>query len=275
METKCSAQEVMNELKISYDELKKFMNDVDVLQGCLSFSPKEGAIIEGTTKEQIIELYPIWKQGFKNINEINEVKKRRKRLQEELQNIWITSGFSFDGYTITKYSGYISGDDAISVDRGFDGLFSKGANVGEHLLASLKEIRRNALLELKEAAHALGCNAIIGVDFDYMTLDPQTANSTGGTTYYPYVFCVTANGNAVVIEKNSENKGTSTLLNDSITDNLKTELEETESELIDENGPKALLVDNMLICQGCDFVINDPDPDIRFCPQCGLEVVKA
>ena len=48
---------------------------------------------------------------------------------------------------------------------------------------------------------ALGCNAVIGVDFDYLTLDPQTANATGGTTYYPYVFGVTANGNAVVIEK--------------------------------------------------------------------------
>ncbi|MDR1853103.1 MAG: heavy metal-binding domain-containing protein, partial [Propionibacteriaceae bacterium] len=69
--------------------------------------------------------------------------------------------------------------------------------------ASLAKIRRNALQELKEAAYDLGCNAIIGVDFDYLTLDPETANSRGGTTYLPYVFGVTANGNAVVIEKNS------------------------------------------------------------------------
>lgn len=52
-----------------------------------------------------------------------------------------------------------------------------------------------------EAAYDLGCNAIIGVDFDYITLDPQTANFSGGTTYQPYVFGVTANGNAVIIEK--------------------------------------------------------------------------
>lgn len=61
-----------------------------------------------------------------------------------------------------------------------------------------------ALAELKEAAYDLGCNAVIGVDFDYITLEPETANSKGGTTYLPYVFCVTANGNAVVIEKDDD-----------------------------------------------------------------------
>ena len=59
-------------------------------------------------------------------------------------------------------------------------------------------------MELKEAALDLGCNAVIGVDFDYLTLDPQTASLTGGTVYEPYVICVTANGNAVVIEKIEE-----------------------------------------------------------------------
>lgn len=118
-----------------------------------------------------------------------------------LASMLITSGFNFDGYTITKYSEYISGDDAISVDRGMT-IFGQGVNIKDELLGTLVEIRRNALTELKEAAYALGCNAVIGVDFDYLTLDPQTANLTGGTTYQPYVFAVTANGNAVVIEKN-------------------------------------------------------------------------
>jgi uncharacterized protein YbjQ (UPF0145 family) len=57
-------------------------------------------------------------------------------------------------------------------------------------------------MELKQAAHSLGCNAVIGVDFDYITLEPETATSNGGTMYLPYVFAVTANGNAVTIEKN-------------------------------------------------------------------------
>ena len=119
----------------------------------------------------------------------------------EVAKILVTSGYSFEGYKITKYSGYISGDDAISVDRGFDGWKSTGGNTGEYLLKSLTIIRQNALRELKEAAVDLGCNAVIGVDFDYIDLAPETANSSGGTTYYPYVFCVTANGTAVTIEK--------------------------------------------------------------------------
>jgi uncharacterized protein YbjQ (UPF0145 family) len=121
--------------------------------------------------------------------------------QQAMANMLITSGFSFEGYTITKYSGYISGDDAIQVNRGLDSFFTNTTDVGASLMASLVEIRRNALQELKEAAYDLGCNAVIGVDFDYLTLEPETANSHGGTTYLPYVFGVTANGNAVIIEK--------------------------------------------------------------------------
>jgi hypothetical protein len=45
-------------------------------------------------------------------------------------------------------------------------------------------------------------NVRFGVDFDYITLEPETANQQGGVTYLPYVFAVTANGNAVTIEKN-------------------------------------------------------------------------
>lgn len=123
--------------------------------------------------------------------------------QRALASILITSGFNFEGYSITKYSGYISGDDAVSMDRPNHGWFG-GVNkdVGADLLSGLSHIRRNALAELKEAAYALGCNAVIGVDFDYLTLDPETASSSGGTLYLPFLFAVTANGNAVVIERN-------------------------------------------------------------------------
>ena len=124
--------------------------------------------------------------------------------QQALSNMLITSGFSFDGFVITKYSGYISGDDAVSMDRPSHGFWGNvNGNVGGDLLQALVHIRRNALAELKEAAYALGCNAVIGVDFDYLTLDPVTATNRGGTLYLPFLFAVTANGNAVVIEKSS------------------------------------------------------------------------
>ncbi len=127
--------------------------------------------------------------------------------QQALASMLITSGFNFDGYTITKYSGYISGDDAVQMERPRHGWFGDvSGDVGTGLLAGLVHIRRNALAELKEAAYALGCNAVIGVDFDYLTLDPETATSQGGTLYLPFLFAVTANGNAVVIEKNERTR---------------------------------------------------------------------
>ncbi len=129
-----------------------------------------------------------------------EEQERRKKEQEKSQalaSILITSGFNFDGYKIVKYSGYISGDDATEIPR--SGIFS--GNNGKKLTDALVKIRIQALKELKEAAYDLGCNAVIGVDFDYITLEPETAGFNGGTLYEPYVICVTANGNAVIIEK--------------------------------------------------------------------------
>ena len=100
--------------------------------------------------------------------------------QRAVESILITSGFNFEGYSITKYSGYISGDDAVSMDRPNHGwLGGVNKDVGADLLSGLSHIRRNALAELKEAAYALGCNAVIGVDFDYLTLDPETASIRG------------------------------------------------------------------------------------------------
>lgn len=122
---------------------------------------------------------------------------RIQKKTEAIPKILVTSGFSFDGYKITKYSGYISGDDATQIPR--SGAF--GGNNGQNLTDALVKIRIQALKELKEAAYDLGCNAVIGVDFDYITLEPETANFSGGTLYEPYIICVTANGNAVVIEK--------------------------------------------------------------------------
>lgn len=49
--------------------------------------------------------------------------------------------------------------------------------VDENLCGALVKIRRQALNELKEAAYDLGCNAVIGVDFDYLTMGSSTRSS--------------------------------------------------------------------------------------------------
>ena len=161
----------------------------------------------------IVEDFKKWKE--QEIEKLREEEAQRHQKEEEqkkaqtekeaaLSQMLISSGFNFDGYTITKYSGYISGDGAVDVDRGTTGFFGDVTNVGESLMASLKTIREKAVVRLKEEAYALGCNAVIGVDFDYITLEPEVGGSMGGTVYLPYVFGVTANGNAVIIEKNKD-----------------------------------------------------------------------
>lgn len=133
-----------------------------------------------------------------------EEARKQQVLDEEKQravaSMLISSGFSFDGYKIVKYSGYISGDDCVTMPR--DNFWGNN-KVSDNLCGALVKIRRQAIKELKEAAYDLGCNAVIGVDFDYITMDPQHASALNAqaTVYEPYVICVTANGNAVVIEK--------------------------------------------------------------------------
>ena len=43
-----------------------------------------------------------------------------------------------------------------------------------------------------------------GLDFDYITKVPETATDGGRTVYLPYVFGVTAHGDADVIERSGE-----------------------------------------------------------------------
>jgi uncharacterized protein YbjQ (UPF0145 family) len=180
-------------------------------------SSRSFGVMTGLTVEdnKVVGLAKLYKQALEQAGQRQALELDRVRQEEAaaaraveekkqaLASMLITSGFNFDGYTVTKYSGYISGDDAVSMDRPTQGIWgSVNKHVGADLLASLVHIRRNALAELKEAAYALGCNAVIGVDFDYLTMDPETATAAGGTLYLPFLFCVTANGNAVVIEKN-------------------------------------------------------------------------
>ncbi|MDC1446312.1 YbjQ family protein [Amylibacter sp.] len=55
---------------------------------------------------------------------------------------------------------------------------------------TMRDSRRTALYELKKEAHAVGANAVVGIDLDYMEL------SSGGT-----MVLLVASGTAVVIEE--------------------------------------------------------------------------
>lgn len=170
-------------------------NKLEYNEGVFSISVPDSKVdeyVQAFLEDKELRKYAVNGQ----IEEADREELAKKKLA--MSQILISSGFNFEGYTITKYSGYISGDDVTQIPR--TGFFSDNKN-GENLTNALVKIRRRALHELKEAAYNLGCNAVIGVDFDYITLEPQTA-SFGNTVYEPYIICVTANGNAVVIEKN-------------------------------------------------------------------------
>ena len=196
--------ELASKYNVVQKSFEKFLVDTRYPYSAAAFTGEK--IVKDSDINELLTKYDLYlkteeEKKIQREKQIELTQEYNKEKNLALPKMLITSGFSFEGYRIVKYSGYISGDDAVQVNRGTAGFFSDPTNVGEKLMQSLTIIRRNALRELKEAAYELGCNAVIGVDFDYLTLDPQTANSSGGTTYLPYVFGVTANGNAVIIEK--------------------------------------------------------------------------
>lgn len=211
---KCICNDCYYVFGVPVNKMKALTDIAEIQENCEQAKRQ----IKASSLQKKVELYAELDQLYRirfeevdpdaaaaRLERIEQEKAEEAEKKRAMAQMLITSGFQFDGYRITKYSGYISGDDAIQVSRGMD-WFGGATDVGEALMASLVKIRRNALQELKEAAYELGCNAVIGVDFDYLTLEPETANIRGGTTYLPYVFGVTANGNAVVIEKIEEDE---------------------------------------------------------------------
>ena len=211
-------KDIVKQFGIDRDRFEEYIRQAKIEYKENTFTSEIASINDGQDINTLITNFKQYESDLQRDKVLKEKEADQERARQEkaaldkkeaLANILITSGFNFDGYTITKYSGYISGDDAVQVERGRSFLGYGGKNMGEGLMASLVVIRRNALAELKEAAYTLGCNAVIGVDFDYITLDPQTHDVlAGGTTYQPYVFGVTANGNAVIIEKNKATENT-------------------------------------------------------------------
>ena len=155
------------------------------------FKVESGVFSKTVAEEDVARAVEEYKKERAAIDRAQaEAARKEREHRQAIASMLVTSGFNFDGYTVTRYSGYISGDDATQINR--DKLFAQN---GQILTDALVKIRVQAMKELKEAAYDLGCNAIVGVDFDYLTFEPET-------NLQPYVVCVTANGNAVVIEKN-------------------------------------------------------------------------
>lgn len=108
----------------------------------------------------------------------------------------ITSGYEFDGYRITQYLDFCSGECAMGT--GF--LSSFGANLADFLgknstlyESKLSKAREHALKQLIASASSLGADGIIAIEMNY-------------TVFSADIMGVTANGTAVKIEKIAESR---------------------------------------------------------------------
>lgn len=124
------------------------------------------------------------------------LKEEEERIAKVVQSMPVTSTASFDGYRITEYGGYVSGDEAIELS---DTSFSQGDFKKDKVNDAIKTMRFIAIDELKNAAAQIGCNAVVGLDFDYLTMDRSFPGLGGGTINRTFII-LTANGTAVHIE---------------------------------------------------------------------------
>lgn len=111
-----------------------------------------------------------------------------------MEELYITSGFNFEGYRITDYLDYCSGECALgtgflsSLGAGFADLTGQNSSLYSDKLNTARNI---ALKELKHQARMIGANALIGVTVDY-------------TAFSADIIGVVSNGTAVKIEKIAE-----------------------------------------------------------------------
>lgn len=174
------------------------MNDTEVL-----ISDEE---LENSDPNEITAISEILKEKYKSENsprydkdlwEIREQKnttdslnKEQKELSERISNHKLTTGYQFDGYSVTKYLGVVSGNAVLGtgmfteIAGSFSDLFGSSSSPFESKMEKAKEMAIEKLI-LKSAE--CGGNALIGIDFDFLTLGDN-------------MIAVSANGTSVVIE---------------------------------------------------------------------------
>lgn len=97
----------------------------------------------------------------------------------------VTTTPSIEGHQITDYRGIVVGEAIMGANVVRDFFASVTDIVGGRSGAyesKLQDARETALRELKERAHALGANAVVGVDLDYeVVADSMLMVSASGT----------------------------------------------------------------------------------------------
>lgn len=242
-----------------YEISKKYGISEESLNTYLSFRkdiPVKGHFSEKEIDDKYVEEV-VEKIRTASYREETEEEKLQHLIDQKCSKVLISSGYTFEGFKITKYSGYISGDDAILVDKRLGqnttlfetlvgGNYAKQKEFNRNLKGLtdelcdyLTQIRNKAIKELKEKAYNLNCNAIIGIDFDYITYPLNE---------FIYVYAITANGTACYIEPTADNQSAAT--------SILTEFDDIEFDEVEEK----------ILCKYCGQEISKT---ASFCKHCG------
>lgn len=124
-------------------------------------------------------------------DETQQQQKKRGR-EAEIDAIMLTTEAFPQGLTINRRIEVVTAECAFGMNI-FKDLFAGVRDIvggrSEAVQKTLRDSRRTALYELKKEAHAVGANAVVGVDLDYVEL------SSAGS-----MILLVASGTAVVIE---------------------------------------------------------------------------
>ena len=161
---------------------------------CLLVSCEDTEVIEIINSYFGFVLEKIEEDKKAQINE--EIQKQKieeieKKFLELKKNFKLTTGYNFDGYEIAEYLGIYSGE--VVLGTGFISEFSASlsdimGNRSNTFAKKMSAAKQGALQNLMKNALVAGANALIGVDFDYVTFENN-------------IMGVSANGTAVVIKK--------------------------------------------------------------------------
>ncbi|WP_255656486.1 heavy metal-binding domain-containing protein [Noviluteimonas lactosilytica] len=108
--------------------------------------------------------------------------------------VLVTTTHTIEGRRIVAYKGLVGGDAILGANMfrdffaGIRDILGGRSGSYEKVLRTAKE---EAIEDMIEQARELGCNAVVGVDLDYETIQIQEGGS---------MLMVTASGTAVVLE---------------------------------------------------------------------------
>lgn len=134
------------------------------------------------------------KEGTLTQEELELRQKIAKEKQERKSNFQCTTGYNFEGYKIIEYKDIISSEVVLGtgffseVSAQIDDFFGTTSSPYEKKISDAKNVAKDKLVF---EAVEIGANAVIGIDFDIMTIGNN-------------MIVVSVNGTAVVIEKLSD-----------------------------------------------------------------------